>query len=76
MWLNKETHKPSSLKKLLQQGFDPTQVEPEPLVLACPITNGISEKQIDWVIELEKLADEKDPYVVEINLKRLLDKVA
>lgn len=76
MWLNKETHKPMSLKKLLQLGFDTNLYEPEPLELACPITNGIIEKQRDWIMALEKLAAEKDPYVVEINLKRLLDKVS
>ena len=76
MWLNKENKKPISLKKLLQSGFDVNVVMPEPLALACPITNGIASKKIDWVLELEKLAAETDPYIVEINLKRLLDQIS
>ncbi len=75
MWLQKDNKKPLSIKKLLQQGFNPEQVEPEPLVLACPITNGLAEKQLEWIMELEQLANEKDPYLVERNLKKLLDRV-
>ena len=76
MWLHKVTKKPLSIKKLLQQGFDPLMVEPESLFLACPVTHGLSEKQLAWITDLEKLADEKDPYLVEITLKKLLDKVS
>lgn len=72
MWINKETNKPVSLRKLVQQGFNTTTYRPENLADACPVTHGLNEKRLDWVMALEDLGNEEDRFELERRLKLLL----
>lgn len=75
MWLNKDTKKPVSLRKLIQQGFTPIVHIPEPLSVACPVTHGLNEKRLDWVMALEDLGSERDLVDLEKRLQQLLDEM-
>lgn len=72
MWINKETNKPVSLKKLIQQGFNTALYKPETLADSCPVTHGLNEKRLDWVMALEDLGNEEDRFELERKLKLLL----
>ena len=71
--MHKETHKVLSLKRLLVNPIDQQYAIPEPLHLACLVTNGIYEKEYDWLLALERLASEKDTVTLEKKLKVLLE---
>lgn len=75
MWLNKDTKKPVSLRKLVQQGFIPVVHVPEALSVACPVTHGLNEKRLDWVMALEDLGNERDLVDLEKRLQQLLDEM-
>jgi hypothetical protein len=75
MWLDKDTKKPVSLRKLLQKGFSTKNAIPEPLSVACLITHGLNEKRLDWVLKLEDLGSEADMAELERRLKTLLNEI-
>ena len=73
MWMHKDTQKALSLKRLLVNPADQQYAVPEPLNLACLVTNGIYEKKYEWLLALERLASEKDTVTLEKKLKALLE---
>lgn len=72
MWINTTTGKPVTLRRLLQHPGEMHTVAPEPLHVACIVTNGLHEKRISWLLELEQLASEQDPATLEKALHELI----
>ena len=72
MWINSNTGKPVTLRRLIQHPGEIHTVTPEPLHVACIVTNAVYEKRTDWLLELEQLASEQDPATLERALHELI----
>jgi hypothetical protein len=67
MWINSNTGKPVTLRRLIQHPGEIHTVTPEPLHDACIVTNAVY-----WLLELEQLASEQDPATLERALHELI----
>jgi len=72
MWLTADMTKPLTLRKLLTKPQEMQQAKPEPLAVACLVTDGIQDNKHEWLLDLERLASEKDNITLENKLQKLL----
>lgn len=72
MWVAPKDNKGRSLRRLVDNPTEQPWCIPEPLQVACLVTNGLYEQQFSWLLALEQLATEKDTVTMEKKLTALL----